>query len=252
MSEHNLNMVQFQLNVPSLMKLAKKKRMPPHVTDMGYLTHCRLAEIFGDYAPSPFALQKNLGRYIQVLAFSDKTKEELLNHAQSFSNPESFEAVKWDDFFLKSMPEIWENELLLSFETKICPIRKMPRGSKIEKPGSEVDAFIAHCHTLADPNQPVDRERVYKQWLSDKFEKSGGAILVSAKMKSFKRERLVRRTQGDDRKAIILERPNALFNGILKVEDSDKFNQLLKRGIGRHRKFGFGMLLLKPLRVQPC
>jgi len=34
--------------------------------------------------------------------------------------------------------------------------------------------------------------------------------------------------------------------GVLQVRDSAAFAALLARGIGRHRAFGFGMLLLKP------
>jgi len=40
--------------------------------------------------------------------------------------------------------------------------------------------------------------------------------------------------------------PDAVFKGVLQIHDADAFNRLLRRGIGRHRAFGFGMLLLKP------
>ncbi len=40
--------------------------------------------------------------------------------------------------------------------------------------------------------------------------------------------------------------PDAVFTGLLQVRDSAAFAALLARGIGRHRAFGFGMLLLKP------
>jgi CRISPR system Cascade subunit CasE len=40
--------------------------------------------------------------------------------------------------------------------------------------------------------------------------------------------------------------PDAVFTGVLQVRDSDAFAALVARGIGRHRAFGFGMLLLKP------
>jgi CRISPR system Cascade subunit CasE len=45
-----------------------------------------------------------------------------------------------------------------------------------------------------------------------------------------------------------IERPNAVLEGTLTVGDPDAFARLLARGIGRHRAFGFGMLLLKPAR----
>jgi CRISPR system Cascade subunit CasE len=36
------------------------------------------------------------------------------------------------------------------------------------------------------------------------------------------------------------------FRGEFNITDRDGFDQLLRRGIGRHRAFGFGMLLLSP------
>jgi len=43
-----------------------------------------------------------------------------------------------------------------------------------------------------------------------------------------------------------VERPDALFTGELTIRDAEAFARLLARGIGRHRAFGFGMLLLRP------
>ena len=40
--------------------------------------------------------------------------------------------------------------------------------------------------------------------------------------------------------------PDALFSGELTVHDPEGFAALIARGVGRHRAFGFGMLLLRP------
>jgi CRISPR system Cascade subunit CasE len=37
----------------------------------------------------------------------------------------------------------------------------------------------------------------------------------------------------------------ALVTGTLRVGDAEAFRALLARGLGRHRAFGFGMLLLR-------
>jgi CRISPR system Cascade subunit CasE len=42
------------------------------------------------------------------------------------------------------------------------------------------------------------------------------------------------------------EGPDAVMRGNLIVSDPAAFAQLLARGIGRHRAYGFGMLLLRP------
>jgi CRISPR system Cascade subunit CasE len=42
------------------------------------------------------------------------------------------------------------------------------------------------------------------------------------------------------------EGPDAVLRGRLQIEDGNGFARLVARGIGRHRAFGFGMLLLMP------
>ena len=39
------------------------------------------------------------------------------------------------------------------------------------------------------------------------------------------------------------------MQGILTVTDSAAFAALLARGVGRHRAYGYGMLLLRPARA---
>jgi CRISPR system Cascade subunit CasE len=50
------------------------------------------------------------------------------------------------------------------------------------------------------------------------------------------------------------EGPDAVLEGVLEVVDGEAFAALLRRGVGRHRAFGFGMLLLRPPRsgIAPC
>ena len=43
-----------------------------------------------------------------------------------------------------------------------------------------------------------------------------------------------------------VEGPDTVMSGELQTSDPDAFARLLARGIGRHRAFGFGMLLLRP------
>ncbi len=40
--------------------------------------------------------------------------------------------------------------------------------------------------------------------------------------------------------------PEAEFEGTLEVLDGTAFHAVLARGIGRHRAFGYGMLLVRP------
>jgi CRISPR system Cascade subunit CasE len=40
--------------------------------------------------------------------------------------------------------------------------------------------------------------------------------------------------------------PDATFEGRLQIGDPQAFAELVARGVGRYRAFGFGMLLLRP------
>lgn len=52
----------------------------------------------------------------------------------------------------------------------------------------------------------------------------------------------LRRTQGERREPVVARRPVADFVGELVVHDPDGFAELLRRGVGRHRAFGLGMV----------
>ena len=39
------------------------------------------------------------------------------------------------------------------------------------------------------------------------------------------------------------------MRGILTITDAAAFSNLLARGVGRHRAYGYGMLLLRPARA---
>ena len=70
----------------------------------------------------------------------------------------------------------------------------------------------------------------------------------SIRLSGFRLAKQVRQTQSRDgkRTTSTLVRPQALLEGYLTVQEPDEFTSLLKRGIGRHRAFGYGMILLRP------
>lgn len=57
-------------------------------------------------------------------------------------------------------------------------------------------------------------------------------------------ERLKKR-KGEEEPTITLN--SVVFNGILEVEDREKFTEAFRKGIGKGKGFGFGLLQLEPL-----
>ena len=60
--------------------------------------------------------------------------------------------------------------------------------------------------------------------------------------------RMLRRDRSGGNRLRGVERPQALFGGTAVIRDGERFAALLARGIGRHRAFGSGMVLLSPPR----
>lgn len=237
------HMLQLQLSLPGLMELARRRRLPPHEVDEGYLVHSALGELFGEARPRPFAMTERFGRDLTVLGYADRPAEALAAQAQAVADPAAYALCRWDRFLSKPMPARWAPETTFTFRVRTCPVvRKSAEGAH-HQAGAELDLFLDRCLTEG-PEVEVDREAVYRQWFADQVARQGGATVESCGLRAFRRVRLTRRRS--DRKTQILERPDALLEGRLRVEDPEAFDALVRRGIGRHRGFGFGMLLLRP------
>jgi len=238
-----LFMIQLPLETRRLFALGRRRRLPVRQTDLDYLVHCQLGELFGEQAPAPFRAVSSGGREVQVLAYSDKPAEELRNQAETFAEPAAWAACAWDRIATKRMPGEWPRGKSLGFEVRTCPVvRKASEGPK-HRQGAEIDVFLSRCWER--PGEPVDREAVYCEWLREHFGQRGVTV-GQVGMEKFRLARVLRRDHGQERTATVCQRPDALLRGILQIDDGAAFQDLLARGLGRHRAFGFGMVLLRP------
>ena len=85
------------------------------------------------------------------------------------------------------------------------------------------------------------RERVYAGWLG---ERCGEAVRIErCHLAAFRRTRTNR---GD---GLGQNGPDVTLHGDLAVTAPEAFTQFLRRGVGRHKVYGYGMLLLRPPRI---
>lgn len=245
-----LHMHSLKLDAARLIALGRRLRLPMREVDPGYLVHSQLGELFGELAPPLFAIAGDQGREWRVLAYGDHDQARLRAHADAFADPAVFAAVDWAGSASKPMPQAWPAGQVLGFEVRVCPVVRKSGAGDRHRAGAEVDVFLDRCWAVGD-GVKVDREAVYRDWLAEHLKRHGGASLGSATITAFRRVQLVRRTQGEQRTARMLERPDVIVRGELTVEDPTEFARLLRRGVGRHRSFGFGMLLLRPA-ASPC
>lgn len=253
-----LHLLRLDLDLPRLFALCERKRVP-RSDDLGYAIHCGIAAVFGEAAPSLFAVthgapdaQRRPGRTLEVLLYSTQPLADLREQADLYADPEAFGIVDWERAADKRMPSAWRAKQRLGFQVRACPTVRVAKAGLHVRAGAEVDAYLAAA--WRDPQGPKpEREGVYRDWLRAAVERSEGARVHEVEVDSFELQTLLRRTQGPERRAKTgLRKPAVTFRGVLEVLEPGAFDALLRRGVGRHRAFGFGMLLLRPPRGLLC
>jgi CRISPR system Cascade subunit CasE len=126
-------------------------------------------------------------------------------------------------------------------------VARLARESNGHRAGVELDAYLLKRLTLGQ-QAPIDRELIYRQWFEDRLKDPSrcGARLTRVRVAGFSRRRMVRRTQGSIRRAMTIERPEVHVDGELVIEDGEAFLRFLAHGVGRHRAFGFGAMIIVP------
>jgi CRISPR system Cascade subunit CasE len=243
-----LHMIRLDPNVFAASRWGASQRVTREGTDDGYLWHALLKAAFGDHAPKPFRVVMPEHRPAYLVGYGAADKPTLLQHALSFADPAATEALGLDTLALKAMPAAFDSGQRLGFEVRVRPVIRTTRNDSHGRPGREVDAFLAAAHGSTDT---LNRAQVYAAWLARAM---GPCVaLTGARPVAMRRARLLRRGAADEagQRALAVGGakgggPDVTMRGELTVTDPAGFSALLARGVGRHRAFGFGMLLLMP------
>lgn len=237
-----LSLIQMQPDMTRLLRWAAKNRWLPHDDDdLGYALHAVLAAVFGALRPQPFVLLRPPRRSPVLLAYSAHPAVVLREQAAAFAAPDAAEAIGLASLAGKAMPERFAAGRRLGFSVRVRPTLRSDRDGDRDKV-REVDAFLAAVAGTA-PGQGPTRAEVYAGWLQARLA-AGGAAAEHMTLESFRLSPVHRRDSGRNLRRT--RGPEAVFAGRLVVRDPDRFAALLARGVGRHRAFGFGLLLLRP------
>jgi len=233
---------------------ARHGLLPTTQGDLGYALHGLLRAAFGDAAPQPF-FYDNAER--GLLAYTRLGPDEMMRNV-ALADPDAAETLGLctsandGGYRLRPFPSKWQVGHMLHFTVRVRPV------VRDNKSGKECDAFLAAAKRA--PDIVLHRESVYRQWLHDqlavrengKREPWQGAIdIVDASLTRFRLLQVLRQTQREESEARnkrAVGGPDAVLSGRLRIIDPLAFSYLLARGVGRHRAFGFGMLLLQPAR----
>lgn len=246
MSVESLYLLHTQPDPQRLAAWAARHRLLDSQGDLGYALHALLHAAFGEHAPQPF-------RYLDaeqgLLAYTRLNAAELAQHA-ALADPDVAAALGLGQTLhhagmsVRPFPAQWAAGHVLGFEVRVRPIIREG------KTGRERDAFLAAIEKSG--GSELDRSEVYVQWLRDLLARQGGAELVDASVIRYQLLGVTRKSQksssDDARHSRLVSGPDAVLTGQLRVTDPQAFAQLLARGVGRHRAFGFGLLLLRSAR----
>ncbi|MGB4337483.1 MAG: type I-E CRISPR-associated protein Cas6/Cse3/CasE [Bacillota bacterium] len=209
--------------------------------DIGYGIHAWLGAAFGELAPKPWRLLMNGKRPPRILGYGPHDASVLTQRIVEFAEPTVLQVCPEPAEMIASRPmPTWDRGRRLGFQVLVCPV-----GRK-SSTGTEKDLFLIRADTCSG-NDGLSRETVYCEWAVRQFN-DYSVTVDSIRLSGFRLAKQVRQTQSRDgkRTTSTLVRPQALLEGYLTVQEPDEFTSLLKRGIGRHRAFGYGMILLRP------
>ncbi len=224
--------------------------------DEGRALHHLLVESFGAGVLLPFRLlvapRSTQGH---LYAYSGSNQATLRDAAQTYALPEVASICDWTKLDAKPLPETWRAGRRIGFDVRIKPVSRIASplsnstGTAFAK-GAELDAFLIEAlrrfpQTRGEREQQMylvgrSRHAVYADWLAERL-KDAATLEHGVRLAHFQRHRAARKDYAP-------EGPDATLQGNLVIVDPTRFQELLAKGVGRHKAYGFGMLLLRPPR----
>ncbi|WP_419604770.1 type I-E CRISPR-associated protein Cas6/Cse3/CasE [Thiolapillus sp.] len=240
----DLQLMHCRPNPIALTTWATRRKLLSPDGDLGYALHALLAVAFGKHAPAPF---RYMGAEQGLLAYTAEDEDVFRSNA-THAPEEVVKALGLKQLRLRPFPTSWEADKVLGFEARLRPVIRTKNGRERDAYLHRLEQVKAQSGTNSSEPMP-SREAVYLEWLNKKFQADNAVQIGYARMEGFSLARILRRTQkgaDEKRRTRNITGPDVLFKGELKVTDPIAFAHLLKRGVGRHRAFGYGMLLIRP------
>lgn len=214
--------------------------------DEGAALHHLLNETFGPSVLQPFRLMVAPRAQVgTIYAYAAADADSLRQQGQASLTPGHAEVIALDR--LRSLPRpatAWAGGQRLGFDLRVRPVVRLASnlcgaddsGAPVSfRKGAEVDLFLAAV--LRD--RKTTREAAYLDWLAARLAPAAALDPSSSRLAGFRRSRVQRNGRR-------IEGPDAVVHGTLTITDPVAFAGLLARGVGRHRSYGYGMLLLRP------
>lgn len=191
--------------------------------------HTFVTGLFGRSVLQPYRYFESRGEDAALIyGYAISTAEELNDMVAITATP-GMEDVLTGEIRSKVMPRLSRGQRI-GFDLRTIPTRR--------RDGRERDA---HAIDL-DMERGRTREESYHAWLAERL--AGCAEIEQSRVSRFEKMRT-------RRKGTKITVPSINMQGTVSVTDPEAFSALLLAGIGRHKAYGYGQMLLRPADPQP-
>jgi CRISPR system Cascade subunit CasE len=200
------------------------------LSDPGYVIKTILTEAFGGPVLRPWALRAQRQQHAVIVAYSSKPIDEITSRL-GLALPSVRTCI--GEVFGYPVPEL-AKEQRLRYTVRLCPtIRSTNRG--------ETDAFLLAAD-MVSPDAGLTRDAIYREYLAERL---AGVRLNTCRLEGFQLHAMVRKREGGSGLAT-RKFPDAVLSGELTLVEPSLFMEVLAKGVGRQRAFGYGMVMLQP------
>lgn len=243
----------------------RRRMMRGGAFDEGYVLHALLSGVFGKSVLQPFrTFRPSSASEATLYAYSDIDETALRSIALAMAPPDYLDVLDLDKLRTKPLPTPFPTGYRLGFDIRVRPVRRLARdlpdsqsSAKLIRKGSEIDAYRLEMlrrspegwrgtkMSATEAAPKVSRERIYGQWLAERLAGAADVETDSCRLAAFRRQRV---TRGD---GLGPEGPDAVLHGECIVRDAEEFSARIRRGVGRHRAYGYGMFIARPPGTTP-
>jgi CRISPR system Cascade subunit CasE len=229
----------------------KKRQRVISRFDEGRALHHLLTELFGKRAIHPFrAFWAADERHLEVYGYSSCDAQSLKQIAREVGLPDALAVCEVDKIRSKLMPTEWNVGRRVAFEIRVRPVSRPKYELPPFRTGAEIDTFLVE--SMRRFPGPVTsgtgmlqagrtREAVYTDWLANRLGDSVD-LCSGTRLSRFARVRVAR-------EGCSPEGPDAILRGEFVIKNAASFSEAVTNGVGRHKAYGYGMLLLRPAQI---
>ncbi|APH60052.1 type I-E CRISPR-associated protein Cas6/Cse3/CasE [Granulibacter bethesdensis] len=243
-----LHLIHLPIEARSFARWARDRGFGPKGTqDNDAVLHHLLTQLFGRQMLQPFRVFTPEQANWSLYAYAIQDATALVEQARFSITPDMTEVISLERLRSKAMPDAKPGQRI-GFDVRIRPVRRSAKQHDQESEKmQERDAFLAEAlHNHADDKTGMKsanrtREMVYRDWLAERMP---WATLETARLAHFQRRRILRNGNG-------IEGPDATIHGTMVIGAPVQFSEALRKGIGRHSAYGYGMMMLRPPDALP-